>query len=112
MLEGLGNLGALMKQALQMKQRLAEVQAELERQTHQATSGGGLVTATVTGRGDLIDIKISPQAVRSGDTEMLEELIKSAVGAAETKAKDAAKQAFARLTGGLSVPGLEGLLGS
>jgi hypothetical protein len=110
MFEGLSNLGGLMKQAMQMKQRMAEVQAELERQTYEG-SGGGVVTAKVNGRGELIDIKIKPEAVQAGDVEMLEEFVKSAVVAASKKAQDAAKEAFSQVTGGLNLPGLEGLLG-
>jgi DNA-binding YbaB/EbfC family protein len=111
MFEGLSNLGGLMKQAMQMKQRMAEVQAELAQQMHEASSGGGVVTAKVNGRGELIDIKIKPEAVQAGDVELLEELVKSAVVAASRKAQDAAKEAFGQVTGGLNLPGLEGLLG-
>jgi nucleoid-associated protein EbfC len=81
------------------------------KQVHEAASGGGLVTAKVNGRAELIDIKIDPQAMQSGDAEMLEELIKSAVGAAAAKAQEGAKQAMAQVTGGLNLAGMEGLLG-
>ncbi len=111
MFGGLGNLGSLMKQAMQMKERMAEVQAELERQVHEASSGGGLVTAKVNGRGELVDIQISPEAVRPDDVEMLAELIKSAVGAAAKQARESAKQALGEVTGGLNLSGLEDLLG-
>ncbi len=111
MFENLGNLGGIIKQAMQMKERIAEVQAELENQVHEATSGGGLVRAKVNGKGDLLDVKISPEAIESGDVEMLEELVKSAVTAATRQAQDAAKQALGQVTGGLNIPGLEGLLG-
>lgn len=111
MFEGLGNLGGLMKQAMQMKQRVSEMQAELEKQTHEASSGGGLVTATVNGRGDLLDIRISPEAVDPDDLGTLEELVKGAVCAASKQAQEAAKEAFSQITGGMNLPGLEGLLG-
>jgi len=109
MLGGLGNLAGLLKQARQMKENMEQMQAELERQTFQADAGAGLVTATVNGRGDLTDIRIDPRAVQ--DVEMLEDLIKAAVGAASAKARDAMKAGMARLTGGLNLPGLSDMLG-
>jgi len=111
MFKGLGNLGGLMKQAMQMKERMAEVQADLERQTHEASSGGGMVTAKVNGRGDLLDIKISPEAVQPDDVEMLEELVKAAICAASTQAQESAKKALGEVTGGLNLPGLDAMLG-
>jgi len=109
MLGGLGNLAGLLKQARQMKENMEQMQAELERQTFQADAGAGLVTATVNGRGELTDIRIDPRAVQ--DIEMLEDLIKAAVGAASAKARDAMKAGMARLTGGLNLPGLSDMLG-
>ncbi len=111
MFENLTNLGGLMKQALQMKQRLAEAQAGLAKSTHEAASGGGMVTAKVNGRGELLDIKISPQALQTGDAEMLEEFVKSAIQAAAAKAQQQAKEAMAQVAGGFNIPGMEGLLG-
>ncbi|MBN1347574.1 MAG: YbaB/EbfC family nucleoid-associated protein [Phycisphaerae bacterium] len=111
MFENLGNLGGLVKQAMQMKQRMTEVQAELEKQIHQASSGGGMVTARVNGRGELQEIKINPEVVKSEDVEMLEELVKAAVCAAFQESQEAAKKALGEVTGGLSIPGLDGLLG-
>lgn len=111
MFEGLGNLGGLVKQAMQMKKRMTEVRAELEKQTFEAASGGGLVTAKVNGHGELLGIKISPEVVQPDDVEMLEELVKAAVCAASKQAQETAKKAFGEVTGGLNIPGMEGLLG-
>ena len=112
MFESLGNLGSLVKQAMKVKERMAEVQAELERQTHEASSGGGMVTVKVNGRGEVLDVKISPEAVADGDVEMLEELVKAAVGAAMKQAQDASKEAIRQVTGGMNLPGLEEMLGA
>jgi DNA-binding YbaB/EbfC family protein len=109
MLGGLGNLGALLKQAKEMKDNMAQIQAELEQRSYEADAGAGLVTATVNGRGELTNIKIDPKAAE--DVEMLEDLIKAAVGAATAKAQDAMKQEMAKVTGGLNLPGLSDLLG-
>ncbi len=109
MLGGLGNLAGLLKQARQMKEQMDQVQADLERRSFEATAGAGLVTATVNGKSELTDIKIDPRAVQ--DIEMLEDLIKAAVGAATAKAREAVKEEMLKLTGGLNLPGLSDMLG-
>lgn len=111
MFESLTNLGSLMKQAMQVKDQMAKVQAELQRQTFEASSGGGMVTARVSGKGDLKDLKISPEAVQPDDVGMLEELVVSAVSAAMKQAQEASKKALAEVTGSLNLPGLEKMLG-
>ncbi len=110
MLGGLGNLAGLLKQAKQMKEQMEQMQAELERRTFDADAGAGLVIATVNGKGDLVGIKIDPKAV--SDIEMLEDLVKAAVAAANAKSREAVKAEMARLTGGLNLPGLSEMLGA
>jgi DNA-binding YbaB/EbfC family protein len=109
MLGGLGNLAGLLKQAKQMKENMDQLQAEMERRTFNADAGAGLVVATVNGKGELTNIKIDPKAAQ--DIEMLEDLVKAAVGAAAAKARDGMKEEMAKLTGGLNLPGLSDMLG-
>jgi hypothetical protein len=109
MLGGLGNLANLLKQAGQMKENLAKLQDELAARTFEAEAGAGLVKAVVNGRGELVDLKIEPRAVE--DVELLEDLIKGAVGAASRKAREGAKEELAKLTGGINLPGFEDMLG-
>ena len=109
MLGGLGNLAGMLKQAKEMKGRMEQIQAELAVRRHTAEAGGGAVTATVDGKGTLVDVKIRPEATR--DVELLEDLIKAAVGAAVSKAHQEMKDEMARLTGGLNIPGLSQMLG-
>ncbi len=109
MLGGLGNLAGMLKQAKEMKGRLEEIQAELANQRYAGEAGGGAVCATVDGRGGLVDIKIKPEA--AADVELLEDMIKAAIGLAVTKSQDGAKQEMSKLTGGLNIPGLGDLLG-
>lgn len=109
MLGGLGNLAGLIKQARQMKEQMERIQEELEHRSYQADAGAGLVVATVNGKGDLTNIRIDPKALE--DVEMLEDLIKAAVGAASAKAREAIKGEMERMAGGLNVPGLTELLG-
>ena len=109
MLGGLGNLAGLLKQAKQMKEQMDQLLAEMERRAFTADAGAGLVVVTVNGKGELTDIKIDPKAAQ--DVEMLEDLVKAAVGAATVKARDGMKEEMAKITGGLNLPGLSGMLG-
>jgi DNA-binding protein YbaB len=85
------------------------MQEQLAVQRFDAGAGGGAVRAVVDGRGNLIDIKIEPTAV--ADLELLEDLLKAAVGAAMSKSQEAMKEHMASLTGGLNIPGLSQMLG-
>ena len=109
MLGGLGDLAGMFKQAKEMKGRMEELQAELKDRRHTAEAGAGAVTATVDGRGALVDIKIRPEATQ--DVELLEDLVKAAVGAATKKSHQDMQNEMAKLTGGLNVPGLTDMLG-
>ena len=109
MFGSLGNLGAIMKQAKAFQDNLKRVQEELAQKRFEADAGAGMVVATVDGKGELVNIKIDPQAAQ--DVELLEDLIKAAIGAAARKAQDAMKDEMAQITGGLNVPGLTELLG-
>ncbi len=111
MFGGLGNLAGMMKQAKEMQSRLKEVQESLAGSRYEADSGAGAVTATVTGKLELVDLKISPETVATGDVEMIEDLVKAAVAAAQRKAADGVKQEMQKITGGMNLPGLDGLLG-
>ena len=111
MLGGLGNLAGMMKQAKEMQSRMKEMQEALANARYEADSGAGAVTATVTGKMELADIKINPETVASSDVEMLEDLVKAAVCAAQRKAADSAKEEMQKMTGGMNLPGLDNLLG-
>ena len=109
MLGGLGNLANLMMNAKDIQAKFARMQEELVSKRIEADSGGGMVRATVDGKGALVDIKIDPQAAT--DIELLEDLIKSAVGSATAKAHESMKEEMVALTGGLNIPGLTDMLG-
>ncbi len=110
MLGGLGNLTNLMKQAKQMQSQWGEMQKEILARRFEGEAGGGAVVATVDGRGMLIDIKISPNAI--GDVELLEDLIKGAVAVAAKKAGETMQEELSKLTGGLNIPGLNEMFGA
>ena len=100
----MGDMMKLVQQAQEMQTRLQQIQDGLESQTVSATSGGGMVTATVDGKGQLRAVKIDPTVVDPSDVEMLEDLVIAAVGEAQKKAQAAAQEQMQQLTGGLQLP--------
>ncbi len=90
----------------QMQNRLMKMQEELAEETVEASSGGGVVKAVVTGQQKLVSIQIDPAAVDPDDVEMLQDLVVVAVNDALTKAQELAAQRLAGLTGGMKIPGL------
>jgi DNA-binding YbaB/EbfC family protein len=87
-----------------MQGRLQQMQQELENKTVTASSGGGMVTATADGKGQLRSIRIDPTVVKAEDVEMLEDLVIAAVSEAQKKAGEMAQEEMQKLTGGLSLP--------
>jgi DNA-binding YbaB/EbfC family protein len=95
-----------MKMIQQMQNRLEKIQRELAETIIEGTSGGGVVTAQVTGAREFHGIKIDPSAVDPEDVEMLEDLITAAVQDAMAKASATAEEKMGALTGGMKIPGL------
>jgi DNA-binding YbaB/EbfC family protein len=98
------NLGQMMKQAQQMQSKLAEMQSKLGETEVQGAAGGGMVAVTLSAKGDLRKIKISPDVVDPKDVEVLEDLIVAAFNDAKTKAEALMQGEMAKLTGGLGLP--------
>jgi DNA-binding YbaB/EbfC family protein len=94
----------LMRQARQFQEKMEKVQQELEKATVEASSGGGAVTVVMTGQQQLQSVKILPEAAE--DTEMLEDLVLTAMNEALKKSKELAANRLGELTGGLNIPGL------
>lgn len=101
-----GGIGNIMKQAQQMQRRMAELQEELENKQVEASAGGGMVTAVVSGKQQLLDLKIEPAVVDPEDLEMLQDLITAAVNEAIKQSQQMAQEEMAKVTGGLNIPGL------
>jgi DNA-binding YbaB/EbfC family protein len=97
------NQANMMKQAQKMQQDLLKMQQELEAQSYSASAGGGVVTATVSGKRELLQLEIQPDAVDPEDVEMLQDLIVAAVNEALRKAESAASANMSKLTGGLNL---------
>lgn len=103
MAKGLGNI---MKQAQQMQARIARVQQELESREVEATAGGGMVTARVNGKQELLSLKIEKDVVDPEDVEMLQDLVLAAVNEAIKQSQEMIKQEMGKVTGGMNIPGL------
>jgi hypothetical protein len=98
----------IMQQAQKMQEELARAQAELAERRFEGSAGGGMVTAIVNGRPELVEVKISPDVVDPADVEMLEDLVVAAVRQAIDAAVEAANSQLGGLTGGLDMGGLLG----
>ena len=102
------SMADILKQAQTLQSKLTELQAEAEHKTVEASAGGGMVTAVVNGKLQVVKIHIEPQIVEGGDREMLEDLVVAAVNEAIRKAQQMMAEAMTRVTGGLKIPGLGG----
>ena len=100
------NIGNIMKQAKKLQERMAALQAELEQKTVAATSGGGMVTVTVSGKGEVVSLRIERDVVNAEDVEMLQDLILAAVNEGIRKAQEMTQSEMMKLTGGFKIPGL------
>ena len=98
------NLGQMMKQAQQMQTKMAELQARLGEMEVGGQSGGGMVQATLTGKGELRRIKIDPALAKSDEVEVLEDLVVAAVNDARQRADAMVAEEMSKLTGGLQLP--------
>ena len=100
------NQAAMMRQAQKMQQEMLRMQEEMETKTYSATTGGGMVTATVNGKHEVLDLKINPEAVDPEDVDMLQDMVIAAVNEAMRAADTESANNMARLTGGLNIGGL------
>ncbi len=101
-----GGMAQLMKQANQMQMKMKKIQEELALKTFDGTSGGGAVQITVTGEHLIKSIQINPEVMKSGDVEMLQDLITAAANDAIKVAKETTSKEMEKVTGGMNIPGL------
>ena len=102
-----GNMTNLMKQAQRMQRQMEEKTKELEEKQYTASAGGGAVTVTVSGKKEVVSVKIAPEAVDPDDVEMLEDMIVAAANEALHQMEEESGSVMAGLAGGLG--GLGGL---
>ena len=98
-----------MKKMLQEAQRMQDqLQSDLSEMRVSATSGGGVVTATVNGQKDLLELSIDPDAVDPSDVEMLQDLVVAAVNEAARRVDEEVQQKLGGIMGGRGLPGMMG----
>jgi DNA-binding YbaB/EbfC family protein len=98
------NFAQMMKQAQELQGRMAEIQAEMERARVEGRSGGDMVVVTLTGKGDMAEVKIEPSLLKPEEAEILEDLLVAAHNDAKAKVEEAMKDKMKSLTGGLPLP--------
>ena len=101
-----GGIANLMKQARQMQDRMQKIQEEMAARRVEASAGGGMVTASANGQGEILSIKIERQVVDPGDVEMLEDLVRAACNEAAKKGREMMAEEMKKVTGGISIPGM------
>ena len=97
------NLQELMSQA---KRQYETLQKKMQETIVESSSGGGAITVKMDGRKQVLSVKIDPEAVKSGDVEMLQDLIAAAVNGAGTKIDDTMQSAMGGMLGGMGIPGI------
>jgi DNA-binding YbaB/EbfC family protein len=99
------NIGQFMKQAQQLQAKMAEMQEKMGNTLVEGSSGGGMVKATVSGKGELKKLKVDPSLVDANEIEILEDLIVAAVNDARSKSEAQMAEEMSKVTGGLQMPG-------
>ncbi len=105
-MRGMGNMQNMMKQMQKMQKKMAEAQEELGEKRVEGTAGGGMVTVTVSGHKEILEVKIKPEVVDPDDIEMLEDLVLAATNDALKKAEELTSQTMGQFTKGLNLPGM------
>ena len=101
-----GNMNNTIKQAQKMQQNMLKMQEEIEQSEFEATAGGGAVCVKMSGKKELSEVKIKPEAVDPDDVEMLEDLILTAVNDVIKQVDNASASKMSSITGGLNIPGM------
>jgi DNA-binding YbaB/EbfC family protein len=101
-----GNMSNIMKQAQAMQEQMAKVQEQASAKTVSGTAGGGIVTVTANGAMQIVSVTLDPEVVKSGDVEMLQDLVVAASNDALRKAHEMMAEEMKSVTGGLKIPGL------
>lgn len=106
----MAKMNKMLKEIQKMQVRMAQVEEELRDRTVEATAGGGVIKVIVNGHQEVKAINIQPDVVDPEDVDMLQDLILAAINEGLKKSKEMANQEMAKLTGGLNMPGVPGLM--
>lgn len=111
---GMENLGGLMKQAQKhlkdVQQRMREMEADLRERVVEGSAGGGMVQVMFNGLQEPLDVKIDPVVLEEESPEFVQEMILAAIRQGLKKSQELQQSERAKVTGGLNIPGLDGLL--
>lgn len=103
---GANNMQGMIRQAQKMQEDMEKRQAEINEQEFVTTSGGGAVSVTITGKKEIKDLKIKPEAVDTDDIEMLEDMVKAAINEAIRTVEEHTTKEMDSITSGLNIPGV------
>jgi len=103
MSRGFGNI---LKQAQEMHAKIAQLQEAMAEKSVESSAGGGMVNVVMSGKQEILSIRIDPEVVNREDVEMLQDLIQAAVNEAIRKSQEMMNEEMKKITGGLSIPGL------
>ncbi|NIA21190.1 MAG: YbaB/EbfC family nucleoid-associated protein [Anaerolineaceae bacterium] len=106
-----GDLAGMLKKVQQMQKQMQEAKQSLEDRQVEGRSGGGMVTVTTNGRGEILSLKISPEVVDPEKVELLEDLVRAAVRQTNEQSRKLIKDEIGKAVGGLGIPGIGRLLG-
>jgi DNA-binding YbaB/EbfC family protein len=101
-----GGMAQLMKQANQMQTKMKKVQEELAKAEYEGTAGGGVVTVKVNGEYKMTSLAIKEDVIKSGDVEMVQDLVLAATNEAVKIARETSQKEMEKVTGGMNIPGL------
>lgn len=101
-----GNIQSMMKQAQKMQAQLEKLQEDAAQITAEGSAGGGVVVVVANGKNQIVSVKVAKEVVNPDDVEMLQDLFLAATNEALTRAQESLKSEMAKVTGGLSIPGL------
>lgn len=104
--KGMKELPGLLKQAMDVKAKLEELKESLGNETVEASAGGGMVKVVITGKFEVVSLKIDPEVIDKDDPEMLETLVRAAINEGVRKVQELVKSRMTELTGGIDIPGL------
>ena len=100
---GMPNMQQLMRQAQKMQEQMQKAQEELDEKVYEASAGGGMVSCKVSGKRELLELTIKPEAVDPDDVEMLTDLVMTAVNDALRQCEETTSREMQKLTGGMNL---------
>ncbi len=103
---GMGNMQGMMKRVQKMQADMLKMQEKLQASKFENSVGGGAVSVVLTGKKELVSIKINPEAVDVDDMEMLEDMIVSAINECMHKIDETSDKEMTKITGGMKLPGM------